>query len=179
MRMLLGQVRTDSTPVSEINADNEANKAPGTLTNWPKATPESEQWRYTTIKQCREASNDASDPRSQAYNAEFANAVADISRAVGYVFAVDDKTTDDVRNIIRLAIKFWLDLASQRCRLVIVLQSADGNLLSGQRAGRKPQDLVVQPEIHRFGNSHGEDLQLEETLKSCMGEVRKFKPLSR
>ena len=86
---------------------------------------------------------------------------------------MDKGDVQAAEGIIIKAAKMWLEFGIQRCRILVIVQGS--NLKSAkemiQRARGAPLELVVVPKLKRFGNSKGQDIQIEEIVASCDGEM--------
>jgi hypothetical protein len=96
-----------------------------------------------------------------------------LTSTLGEVSTLDKSSAQAAESIIRKAAKMWLEFGMQRCRIFVTVQGS--NLKSAgeriQRAQEATLELVVVPELKRFGNSKGQDVHIEETVGDCNGEI--------
>jgi len=143
--------------------------------HWPKPTQDSEKQRCNTIKLCLQSLEQAEDApdvdprRKQGYDQSVATIVEEISQAVEKVATLGLKEQQVLNDLIRLAARLWLDICSQRYRILVVLPNSSGNVLKVTKGGSKSLKLVVKPEIRRIGNSHGQELAKEEIIGGWNG----------
>ena len=88
---------------------------------------------------------------------------------------VADLTAADKQMVERLpkkAATIWLDFAMHRCRIVIRVK--DNAALSMEEKAatvqRSSQDLTVTPEVGRYGNAMGANLDMYKTIDRCAGD---------
>lgn len=97
----------------------------------------------------------------------------ELTSTLGEVSTLDKSSAQAVESIIRKAAKMWLEFGMQRCRIFVTVQGS--NLKSAgeriQRAREATLELVVVPELKRFGNSKGQDVHIEEIVGDCNGEI--------
>lgn len=129
------------------------------------------------IKQCLEAieqSGDISDVKQrqkQDYDQTLSAVRNAISEMKAHVASVDGNELQRIDDLVRLAAKFWLDIGSQRYRILVIC--------SKSRAGSlrmKTLELVVKPELRRNGNSQGQELERQDAVRGCEGEYSEFEP---
>jgi hypothetical protein len=77
-----------------------------------------------------------------------------------------------IKDIAHQATRLWLDLGIQRCRILIIVPS-ESRGTSGKSDRTGSRELVVQPEIQRFGNAQGENLETQEVV-ICKMEVHRL-----
>jgi hypothetical protein len=86
-----------------------------------------------------------------------------IIRTLGRLVATTSSQQNAIKDMVRQAAKLWLDIGIQRCRiLIIVPQGSRGT--SRRHDGQRLREFVVQPEVQRFGNSQGENLDTQEVV---------------
>src|SRR5207244_3752705 len=97
----------------------------------------------------------------------------ELTSALGEVSNLDKSRVQTADSIVMKAAKMWLEFGMQRCRILVVVQGS--NLKSTeekiQRAKGAALELVVVPQLKRFGNSKGQDVHIEETWGDCNGEI--------
>lgn len=154
---------------SLIKADSQLDN--GSYT-WPKPEMETERWRYVTIKECRAALRQPVpsewDPRAKLKRG-FKTCIdalrKEFTSTLGEVANLDKSSVQAIERMTIKAASMWLEFGMQRCRILVVVQGS--NLKSAeeriQRAQENTLKLVVVPELKKFGNSKGQDLNVEET----------------
>jgi hypothetical protein len=90
--------------------------------------------------------------------------VEETFQAIEKVATLGLKERQVLNDLVRLAARLWLDICSQRCRILVVLPNSSGNVLKATKGGCPSLKLVVKPEIRRTGNSHGQDPTKEEIV---------------
>jgi hypothetical protein len=146
---------------------------------WPKPSIDAERWRYVNIKECRAALEKPAsewDPRARlkkGFKTSLDALKKELTSTIEEVSNLDMNSSQMVDRIAIKAAKMWLEFGMQRCRILVVVQGS--NLRSAeeriQRAQEDHLELVVIPELKRFGNSKGHDLHMEETVGECDGEI--------
>jgi hypothetical protein len=146
---------------------------------WPEPSVDAERWRYAAVKECRAALEKPAskwDPRAtlkRSFKTSFDALKEELMSRLNEVSSVDDRCLQAVESIIKKAAKMWLDFGTQRCRIMVVVQGS--NLKSAQEkiqtARSNTLKLVVVPELKKFGNSKGQDVDVQETVGECGGEI--------
>jgi hypothetical protein len=141
---------------------------------------ETERWRYVTIKECRAALRQPVpsewDPRAKlkrgfktcidALKKEFTSTLDEVAN-------LDESSVQAMERITMKAANMWLEFGMQRYRILVVLQRSNLKSVEEriQRAQEDTLELVVVPELKRFGNAEGQNLHIEETASGCDGET--------
>ncbi|KAF2188027.1 hypothetical protein K469DRAFT_704299 [Zopfia rhizophila CBS 207.26] len=150
--------------------------------HWPEPSEGSEKWRSDRVKECLEALEQARNPseerqkRKQGYNQTLGTAVEEISQAVKRISLLDERKLQTLQDLVRLAGRLWLDIGSQRHRIIVVVPGSSENVLKGTKTGSKPIELVLKPEVRRFGNSQGQELDRVDVVGGCKGEYESYDP---
>lgn len=78
-------------------------------------------------------------------------------------------------SIVMKAVNMWLEFGMQRCRILVVMQGPKLRSIGEKirTAHGETLELIVRPELKRFGNSKGQDVHIEETVEDCVGEIAK------
>lgn len=135
------------------------------------------------MKKCLEAMDKASSPADpgyrlrEAYHKSLTNLANEMAKVIGTVSAVDSIVQKDIRETASSAAKFWLELGTQRFRVLVtipdqILRSIQGP--HGRAMQRGQIELVIRPELRRAGNSLGSGLELEEVISGCTGNYNSF-----
>jgi hypothetical protein len=143
--------------------------------HWPEADKKSEEWRYTNVQKCMDAvEKPLGDPGlKRAYIQTREHVGEDIIRALGRMIVTSTVQHKAVKDIVHQAAKLWLDLGIQRCRIIVAVpQGIRG--VSRRQDGQRIRELVVQPEVLRFGNAQGEGLDTQEVV-ICKMDVHKLR----
>lgn len=137
---------------------------------WPKATGVAETWRYDEMKKCRDAIRAGVTPWKQSFDQRVADIGRALSEVIDSVSVVDSVIQESMSTLAGKAAQLWLDIASQRFRVIIMM----GDLTHGPGGGRDPKELVLQPELRRFGNAVGEKLDRFDIVTGCRGKYMSF-----
>lgn len=151
----------------------------GRFYNWPTPGLEAERWRYETIKQCQEAlAQSASDldPRAKLkknFKISLDNTRKKLSDAVAKVSGLDKGLLQSLDDIPKKAAKMWIEMGTQRCRIFVFMQGSNLTSQSDRvkKACEDVLELVIIPQLWRFGNSKGQDLYKKELIKGCDGSI--------
>jgi hypothetical protein len=95
-----------------------------------------------------------------------------LSETIGKVYDVDNNTAQALEDVARKAAKMWLGFGTQRCRILVDMSRSNLKSPSSDRIRKvrgSSLELVVVPELRRFGNSKGQDLDKEEKIAGCEG----------
>jgi hypothetical protein len=94
------------------------------------------------------------------------------------VARINDRQKQKMRNLVEKAAKLWLDVGQQRCRMFLKMsESGEKPVRSRQEALKRDGclNLVVMPELRRYGNAQGERLENDpELVMGCKGEFSVF-----
>jgi hypothetical protein len=112
--------------------------------------------------------------QKMGYDQSLATTAQEISHMLGKVSSVDGNISTIIKELVRQAAKFWLDMGSQRCRIVVVLPKLAENTSDARRRERRALELVVKPEVRRIGNSQGQQLEKQEVIGGCQEEHSTF-----
>jgi hypothetical protein len=97
----------------------------------------------------------------------------ELTSTLGEISNLDKSNVQAAGSIIKKAAKMWLEFGMQRCRILVIVQGSNLGSVEEriQRAREATLELVVVPELKRFGNSKGQDVHIEETVGGCDGEM--------
>jgi hypothetical protein len=129
------------------------------------------------VKKCRDAIDRAIPRIKESYERSLMAVANGLSAILGTVAPVDNKVLSNMNNLAEMAATLWLKIGTQRFRVVVVISDETKTSTQGGkgRAGqRDPQELVVQPGLRRIGNSHGENLNIEQFIPDCKGTFTNF-----
>jgi hypothetical protein len=146
---------------------------------------DSEKWRYETIKSCQDTvlqkHLSEHDPRlkvKQGYQASLDKTSKELAEMLSKVSKLDDRALKVVEELPKIAAEMWMKMGTQRYRIVVDMLGMEFTSPS-QRAGEareKAIDLMMWPELWRFGNSQGQYLETKEML--AKGEEDATVPVS-
>jgi hypothetical protein len=92
---------------------------------------------------------------------------------LGKVSKLDQKALVAWNAIPKKAADMWIEMGTQRCRLVVVIPN--GALTSQAARAKKAREdgleLIIKPELRRYGDSKGQDLSKMETMVKSEGSV--------
>lgn len=93
------------------------------------------------------------------------------SDALEKVSGLDKGLLQSLENIPKVA-RMWIEMGTQR-RILVVMQGS--NLTSPsdrvKEARKDVLELVIIPQLWRFGNSKSQDLYKKELIKGCDGSI--------
>jgi len=147
---------------------------------WPEPAMETERWRYVTVKECRASLKQPVpshwDPRAKlkrGFKTSIDALRKELTSMLGEIADLDKDWVQAIEKMTLKAATIWLEFGMQRCRISVVMQGS--NLKSAQERIRRAQEsslkMVVLPELKRFGNSSGQDLNIEEVIGGCDGQI--------
>lgn len=91
---------------------------------------------------------------------------------IGEMVNLDKGSIQSMDKIAKKAANVWLEFGMQRCRIVMVFDVSSlkpaGERIRKARDGA--MELVIIPELKRYGNSKGLELHTEATVSGCSGE---------
>jgi hypothetical protein len=134
---------------------------------YPHPTPKTEKWRYENMLVCKEALSQVYDPKHKiqsSYKEWLADTQHDLEAAIANVAAPEAvlARSTECQAIILEAAKMWVDFGKERYRIVMAMPSDIQSEITKKRDQDHDIELLVEPELVRFGNSKGEELQRPE-----------------
>jgi hypothetical protein len=133
---------------------------------WPDLSLDSERWRYDTIEPCQEAINKPASAIAKqteikkAFEGMLNKTREELYEMLRKVGKLDHAALEDWAQTPKKVADMWLLMGTQRCRLVMVIPS--GELVSqadrAEKARNDGLELVIKPEVVRYGNARGQDL---------------------
>lgn len=173
-----------SSPVMALQNPEQTLTVPDTEADnveyiWPKPGMETERWRYVTVKEARAALKQPTsewDPRAKpkkGFKISIEALRSDFAAMLGDVVTLDKRNIQAIEKLTIKAANMWLEFGMQRCRLLVVFQGSNLNSAEAkiQAAEEDSLELVVVPELKRFGNSKGQELNRSEIVAGCEGEI--------
>lgn len=116
-----------------------------------------EKWRYEKIEEMTEKGTSKNKiQRVSQYDSYLAKTVAQINEATSKV--TTDCSKDTIKDIVKLAADFWIEIGRQRCRVIVSLPESTGNLLGVRKRETSTIELIVKPRLLRYGTLTGLDL---------------------
>jgi hypothetical protein len=94
--------------------------------------------------------------------------------ALRKVARIQEDHRKSLQSILRLAAKTWLEVCSQRYRLIVLLPDGFGDILSSKPTDESPFTLIVKPDLKRYGDSQGSGLMRGELLGGWKGLVQTY-----
>jgi hypothetical protein len=85
------------------------------------------------------------------------------------VTEVDTELAEMCQTVAETAGSLWLEFASQRCRLMLVVPKNSTSVKQGRE-----NSLITKPEIRRIGNSVGTVFDEDEVLRNGRMGVNNF-----
>ncbi|KAF2201017.1 hypothetical protein GQ43DRAFT_463500 [Delitschia confertaspora ATCC 74209] len=140
--------------------------------DWPEPTEASEKARSETIKRCLEQIQQESGSNVKRCSDQTLSTVTDqVLNAVKRVTTTGPKEVEDLRKLVNTAAKLWLEVCSQRYRILVVLPNSTGNIFDReQKRDNRALKVIVKPELRRIGNSQGQELSKQEAIGKWKGE---------
>jgi hypothetical protein len=127
------------------------------IEGWPKPTERAERWRYEKIEsKTQEGYSADKNHRAKSYDDYLAETVRCIEEAMFRV--ATDVNKETITDFVGVAADLWLEVGRQRCRVLISMPRFTENLLGARRKDSATIELIVKPQILRFGTSAGLDL---------------------
>ncbi|OAL46068.1 hypothetical protein IQ07DRAFT_634948 [Pyrenochaeta sp. DS3sAY3a] len=142
---------------------------------WPDIPAEVERSRYESAKAFLDAIDSPGNNRGKdGYEDSVITILNTMCRALNRVTTVERKHTKILEGILRLSTKVWLELCSQRYRLVVIILDGSDSLLTSMSANTGSLSLVLRPDLKRYGDSHGSDLTRGEAVSGWRGQVETY-----
>lgn len=102
-----------------------------------------------------------------------ASAIALNVEKVGILRERDQKALE---KIVRMSTELWLECCSQRYRLIVTLDGGIEDWLAKEDMDSKTVKLVLRPGLKRFGNAHGDRMEIEEPVTGWRTVVEAYPP---
>lgn len=142
---------------------------------WPEIPAEVERSRYESAKAFLDAIESPGNNRGKdGYEDSVITILNTMCRALNRVTTVERKHSKILEGILRLATKVWLELCSQRYRLVVIILEGSDSLLTSMSANSGSLSLILRPDLKRYGDSHGSDLTRGEAVSGWRGQVETY-----
>ncbi|PMD58583.1 uncharacterized protein K444DRAFT_413399 [Hyaloscypha bicolor E] len=142
---------------------------------WPEPGMEAERWRYVNIKECHAALRmrvaselDHRAKLKKSFKFSLENLRESMWRKIGEVVEYKRESVQAMEQMTIKAVNMWLEFGEQRCRILAIENRPNGEVVD-DRVNKKV-DLLVRPQLKRYGKSNGQDLDIEEIIKGCEGE---------
>ena len=150
---------------------------------WPAPSIKTERWRYMTMSECREI---LARPKPSEYDKRagvqkgFKSSVNQlVSELKSTLAEVANVATNEIQTIQRLATRaseMWFDFAMHRCRILVRVEAfgRSERTTAAMKANLAQRDesikLVILPEVCRWGNMRGSELDKLMPIEGCRGE---------
>ena len=131
--------------------------------------------RYDTIKQCREALQQPTGSnrrKKDAFEQSLDDTVVEMAQCIERVAQISFKEREHLKNLVKAAADNWLEICSQRYRILVILPNSEENILKSgwKRMGSTSTlKLVARPEIRRIGNAQGQELERQDFVGDWKG----------
>jgi hypothetical protein len=147
---------------------------------WPTPGMETERWRYATVAECRASLRkpvpseyDRRVKLKKGFMSSMEDLKSELATTLGDLIVMDKESIQILEKMAKRAANIWLEFASQRCRVLIVvagsgLESAEDKV---KKAMSGSLELVAAPILKRYGTSAGLDLDLEGTVGGFDGDL--------
>ena len=109
-----------------------------------------------------------------SYEATVTSLLSAIHQVLSKIAVLEPKDAEALETLVRLCAKTWMELCSQPYRVMMILPPGSGDLLSSPHPDERPLELIVSPELKRYGNMQGEDLMKGEVFARCQGVVQQY-----
>jgi hypothetical protein len=91
------------------------------------------------------------------------------------VAETDEAVDVEIEKLVKKAHTLWLEFGVQKCRLMLRMPGVRLQPEQKLRAAQgKGLVLTSAPELVRFGNSKGLDLEVRELVAGCVEKVRRY-----
>ena len=121
---------------------------------------------------------DSSEPMSvntqtilHSYHHARAVVLAFVCNTISRVTIPDPRERNALDELLQLAARLWLDACSQRFRLFVVLPESRADVLRLPKSELNCLQLVIKPELQRFGNLRGDDICKGESLTGWRSHI--------
>lgn len=117
------------------------------------------------MKRCKEEiqqKKGENQNRRESFEQTLAIIFADIAHTVERVSSLGLKESDLLKKLIKTAADSWLEICSQRYRILVVLPGPNGNVFKTSQRRSGGLRLIAKPEIRRIGNAKGQELDKGE-----------------
>ncbi|KAJ4365714.1 hypothetical protein N0V83_008334 [Neocucurbitaria cava] len=108
----------------------------------------------------------------EGYEEAVKTAVSAICRALDKVAIVEAREQKILEGILRLSAKIWLEFCSQRYRLMVVMSKGSGDILTSMGSATGSLSLIVRPDLKRYGDSQGRDLERASQIRELRDLIR-------
>jgi hypothetical protein len=142
---------------------------------WPEPRIEAERWRYVNIKECHTALRmrvaselDYRAKLKKSFKCSLEKLRESMWKKMGEVVEYKRENVQAMEQMTIKAVNMWLEFGEQRCRILAIENQPNGAVIDGRV--NKEVDLLVRPQLKRYGKSNGQDLDIEEIIKGCEGE---------
>jgi hypothetical protein len=90
------------------------------------------------------------------------------------VTTLDDEERSVLDGVLQLAAKLWLEVSSQRYRLFVIVPAEAKDVLRLERGDMNSLQLIIKPELQRFGNARGTDARQGHTISGWKKQIEVY-----
>lgn len=136
-----------------------------------------------TVRECnqvlRSPVGSKYDPRAKLkkdYKGSYDELVGMLKAVLGDIVEIEDGNLAKIEKLARRTAAVWIDFEMHRCRIVVRLTGTKSHTTMEKAllAQRGSFALTVRPEIGRYGNVEGLDLDTFTVIDGCAGETLKI-----
>jgi len=99
-----------------------------------------------------------------------------IAQNIERVAVFKDKDRKALNKIVRLSVELWLECCSQRYRLIVTLGDGPEDVLTKPLQDVPLVKLLLKPQLRKFGNAHGDRLEVEGVVTGWRSMVEVYPP---
>lgn len=112
----------------------------------------------------------------KAFQASLETLCSRIRDVLEMVTEVDQKLEETVAELSKKAAEMWVLFGTQRCRLLVVIQdlNTEEESKDDSTEHEKSVELLIQPSLKRIGDSDGENLNKEQMIGGCDGQIKRI-----
>ena len=148
---------------------------------WPSPSVKSEQWRYETVKYCHAALKEPAselDARARVktgFKETRETLITALEEMIRDMAQFEGSLHVDIEKLVKKAFNLWLEFGGQRCRLIVSMPAPRTEINDKLDVAEKSGlILTLTPEIVRYGNGEGLDLEDSEIIAGCSEETQKY-----
>jgi hypothetical protein len=109
-----------------------------------------------------------------SFEASVANVMDVICQTLQKVTTIQTKDLKSLEQIILLAGRVWVESCSQRYRLIMILPHGSGDIMQYVASNHDTLQLVVRPDLKRYGDSQGKGLMRGEPLAGWKAQIETY-----
>ncbi|KAF2828906.1 hypothetical protein CC86DRAFT_465603 [Ophiobolus disseminans] len=93
---------------------------------------------------------------------------------LGHITTLDEEEQGALDEILQSAANLWLEITSQRYRLFVVVPRGSEDVLRVVGSDAESLQLVVKPELERFGDSRGAGSRQGQSIAGWSGQIEVY-----